>query len=228
VSAKALWTRAVLGREHEKKEILLGDLVPTIAIVVDHRRRDRSARLVRRRVGARHRTSELVKEIDMHQGHEHGSMSPEMVRRHYVMLALNLVVSSVIMYAVMYTMIWSFGDFFNNLNTIYMVLMMVTPMGMLMLLMMGMMYPNKRLNLLLHALFTLLFIAGLWGMRAQVLVGDRQFIRSMIPHHSGAILMCNRSSIEDAEIKELCFGPDGIIVGQAREIDQMKAILDRL
>lgn len=158
----------------------------------------------------------------------HGQMDQQMVRRHYMMLGLNLVVSTVIMYLVMFTMIWSFADFFNNLNMFYMALMMATPMGVLMLLMMSMMYPNRRLNLLLHALFVLLFIAALYGMRAQGLIGDRQFVRSMIPHHSGAILMCNRSALRDAQIRDLCFGPGGIIESQTREIEQMKAILARL
>ena len=64
---------------------------------------------------------------DQHSGHS--EMSPRMMRLHYWMLALNLLVSAVIMYFVMFTMIWSAGDLFNNLNTFYMALMMVTPMG---------------------------------------------------------------------------------------------------
>jgi hypothetical protein len=161
----------------------------------------------------------------MHQEHEHGSMGPDMVRTHYVMLGLNLLISAVIMYFVMFAMIWTFADFFNNLNMFYMALMMAAPMGILMLLMMGMMYPNKRLNFQLHALLVLLFIAGTWGMRAQGLIGDRQFLRSMIPHHSGAILMCERASISDPEIKALC---GRIIQSQTAEIDQMKAMLRRM
>ena len=109
----------------------------------------------------------------------------QMIHHHYLMLGLDLVVSTIIMYFVMFTMNWSFGDFFNNLNMFYMALMMATPMGTLMLLMMHTMYPNDRLNLLLHALFVLLFIVALLGVRAQGLIGDRQFVRSMIPHHSG-------------------------------------------
>ena len=159
---------------------------------------------------------------------KHDQMDEQKTRHHYMMLGLNLVVSTVIMYFVMFTMIWSLGGFFNNLNMLYMALMMATPMGVLMLLMMRMMYPNNRLNLLLHAVFVLLFVAALFGVRAQGLIGDQQFVRSMIPHHSGAILMCNRSPIRDPEIRELCFGPDGIIESQTREIDQMKTILTRL
>jgi uncharacterized protein (DUF305 family) len=62
-------------------------------------------------------------------------------------------------------------------------------------------------------------------IRQQTWIGDRQFLRSMIPHHSGAILMCERASIADPEIKELC---KTIVLGQQSEIDQMKAILNRL
>jgi uncharacterized protein (DUF305 family) len=46
----------------------------------------------------------------------------------------------------------------------------------------------------------------------------------MIPHHSGAVLMCENPRLEDPEIKSLC---GQIIEGQLREIDQMKAILER-
>ena len=161
----------------------------------------------------------------MHQGHEHGGMSPEMIRRHYWLLGLNLLASLVIMYFVMFTMIWTIADFFNNLNMFYMAVMMAAPMGVLMLLMMRMMYPDRRLNLLLHGLFALLFILAFWAMRAQAAVGDGQFLRSMIPHHSGAVLMCERSEIRDPEIRSLCAG---IVRSQAQEIGQMKAILARL
>ena len=165
----------------------------------------------------------------MQQGHEgSGRMSADMVRKHYLMLALNLTISLAIMYVVMFSMIWSVGDFFNNTNMLYMALLMWAPMGILMLLMMGMMYPDKRLNMMLHAAFALIIILSFWGIRDQLLVGDRQFARAMIPHHSGAITMCNRSSIRDPELRELCFGPSGIVASQEREIAQMKAILERL
>ena len=155
------------------------------------------------------------------QGHE---MSASMVRHHYKMLGLNLAVSLVIMYFVMFTMIYSVAEFFNNLNMFYMALMMVSPMAMLMLMMMASMYANKKPNLLLHLGFALLFILAFAGMRTQALVGDRQFLRSMIPHHSGAILMCERSTVSDPEIASLC---GEIIKSQKAEIAQMKDILAR-
>lgn len=50
----------------------------------------------------------------------------------------------------------------------------------------------------------------------------------MIPHHSGAITMCNRAAIRDQEIRDICFKPNGIVESQKREIAQMRGILRRL
>jgi uncharacterized protein (DUF305 family) len=47
----------------------------------------------------------------------------------------------------------------------------------------------------------------------------------MIPHHSGAILMCQQADIHDPEIKKLC---ESIVVGQQQEIEQMKAKLKEI
>lgn len=165
----------------------------------------------------------------MQQGHEaQGAMSREMMRRHYMMFGLNMVVSTIIMYLVMFEMIRGSGEFIQNINFFYMALTMAMPMGVLMLLMMGSMYADKRLNLILYAALALTFVLALAAVRTQALVGDRQFVRSMIPHHSGAILMCNQASIRDPEIRDLCFKPNGIVQSQEREIEQMKQILRRL
>jgi uncharacterized protein (DUF305 family) len=63
------------------------------------------------------------------------------------------------------------------------------------------------------------------AINAQRLPRARQFLKSMIPHHAGAILMCERASIRDADIRRLC---QEIISGQQAEIDQMKAKLREL
>src|SRR5688500_800716 len=123
---------------------------------------------------------------------------------HYRMLGANLGLSAMVMYLVMFTMIDGTADFYNNINTLYMALMMVSPMAILMLAMTGSMYSNRKLNLVLYAGFAAVFILSFAAMRAQALVGDRQFLRSMIPHHSGAVLMCRESAIRDPEIIALC------------------------
>ena len=47
----------------------------------------------------------------------------------------------------------------------------------------------------------------------------------MIPHHAGAMLMCEEAAIQDNEITELC---NAIITSQQQEIDLMKAKLEEL
>jgi hypothetical protein len=164
----------------------------------------------------------------MQQEHEgHGAKNGDMAKP-YTMLAANLAISLLIMYLAMFAMIWRFGEFFNNTNMLYMALVMWAPMGILMLVFMPMMYPNKRLNMVLLGSFALVFILSFWAIRDQTLVGDKQFVRAMIPHHSGAITMCNRAAIRDPEIRDLCFKPDGIVESQKREVAQMEAILRRL
>ncbi|CUX50116.1 DUF305 domain-containing protein [Agrobacterium sp. CNPSo 2736] len=143
----------------------------------------------------------------------------------YAAFALNMVLSLVVMYLVMFSMIDGWGDFRHNLNMVYMALTMVAPMGILMLATMGGMYPNKRLNLFLHAGLALLFVAAFTGTRSQTLIGDRQFIASMVPHHSGAILMCRKAVITDLELMALC---SEISRGQRIEIERMNAIDERL
>lgn len=142
----------------------------------------------------------------------------------YARLGANLLISVIAMYLVMFAMIDTIGDFFNNLNMLYMALMMVAPMGILMLLMMGEMYPNRRINLALHIGLIALFLVACVGIRGQIGIGDVQFLRSMIPHHSGAILMCREASIADPEIRDLC---GRIEASQRREIEQMRQILAR-
>ncbi|MBR2536538.1 MAG: DUF305 domain-containing protein [Hyphomicrobium sp.] len=44
----------------------------------------------------------------------------------------------------------------------------------------------------------------------------------MIPHHFGAILMCEQAELKRQDIKHLCAS---IIKGQAEEIHQMNALV---
>ena len=164
----------------------------------------------------------------MEHDQAHGGMSRETMRGHYRMLALNLALSLVVMYLAMFAMIWGLGEFVQNLNFFYMALVMWAPMAVIMLLTMKSMLMDARLNAILYAAFALIFVLSFAAIRAQTFVGDRAFVKSMIPHHSGALTMCNRASLQDAELRELCFGPEGIVRSQTREIEQMNAILKRL
>lgn len=145
--------------------------------------------------------------------------------RSYLMFWINMALSLVVMYVVMFSMIDTWGDFRNNLNMFYMAVTMWAPMGIFMLATMREMYGNKTLNLLLFGLFFALTIASFLATREQAFIDDGQFIESMIPHHSGAILMCQEADLQDAELVALC---DEIIAAQRTEIDQMEQIRARL
>jgi uncharacterized protein (DUF305 family) len=62
-------------------------------------------------------------------------------------------------------------------------------------------------------------------VRQQTAITDKEFLKSMIPHHGAAILMCQKSSIQDSEIKELC---KNILATQQAEINFMKEKLAAL
>ncbi|PKR87379.1 DUF305 domain-containing protein [Pleomorphomonas diazotrophica] len=157
--------------------------------------------------------------------HDHQSSGHDGMGRPYVLFAVNMVLSLVVMYFVMFSMIDGWRDFRNNLNMLYMALTMVAPMGIIMLATMGGMYANRKLNAALHLGLVLLFLAAFAATRTQAVIGDRQFIASMVPHHSGAILMCRQASLDDPELIALCAD---ISAGQRAEIEQMNAIRARL
>jgi uncharacterized protein (DUF305 family) len=143
----------------------------------------------------------------------------------YLRLAAMAAFSFISMFVLMYAMVDRFENVIANLNQFYMAGLMAAPMVFIELILMSGMYPDKRKNLVIGAV-SLLALAGFFLLiRQQAAIKDEEFLRSMIPHHAGAILMCGEASIEDPEIQELC---RQIEESQQREIDQMKAILERL
>ena len=141
----------------------------------------------------------------------------------YWSLAVQTVISGVIMYLVMFVMIDGLDSFYNNLKMLYMTLMMVAPMVVLMIVAMRDMFPSKRLNVLLLAGSAVAFFGSFALIRTQTTIDDTAFLRSMIPHHSGAILMCEQASLSDPELVSLC---RQIIKSQREEIAQMKTMLE--
>jgi uncharacterized protein (DUF305 family) len=87
------------------------------------------------------------------------------------------------------------------------------------------MYKNRNARYGLTAASILLVVVFVLLTRYQAAIDNKDFLRSMIPHHSGAILMCANPNLTDQEIVTLC---EGIVKGQQAEIDQMNAIKTRL
>lgn len=65
----------------------------------------------------------------------------------------------------------------------------------------------------------MIFVASFFTMLTQTGISDAEFLHSMVPHHSGDILMCEEASITDPELVALC---STIIAGQSAEIAQME------
>jgi uncharacterized protein (DUF305 family) len=144
---------------------------------------------------------------------------------HYRHLAIMLALSFVSMFTLMYAMVNSFGNVFANANQVYMAALMMAPMAIIELAVMRAMYQNRRLNMIFLAAGLVVGLGSWILIRQQIGTSDRQFIRSMIPHHAGAILMCEQAPLQDPDLKQLC---RNIITGQQAEIDLMKAKLSEL
>lgn len=143
----------------------------------------------------------------------------------YKKFFLMMGISFLVMYFVMYLNLSLFSHFYFNINRAYMAALMVAPMGLIMLAFMRGMYKNKKLNLTIFFSSIALFSGVLFMERSQTLVQDKEFMRSMIPHHSSAILVSENADLKDPEVKELA---EQIIRSQKEEIAQMKEILERM
>jgi uncharacterized protein (DUF305 family) len=142
----------------------------------------------------------------------------------YKKFSITLLCSFVIMYLTMFLNMDDVHDYHTSMTRIYMTLLMVAPMAIVMILIMGKMYPSKRLNHWIIASASIVFILTLIGLRSQTLVGDTQYLKAMIPHHSSAIMTSKNASIKDPEVRKLA---DSIIASQEKEIQQMNKILKR-
>lgn len=158
-----------------------------------------------------------------HAKHEGQPAHAGRAKGHYRRLLAMIVLSFLVMYALMYAMVDTFGNVFANVNQFYMAGLMAAPMVLIELVLMAGMYPNRRLNAAFAVLSVLAMVLFWTGIRQQVAVTDQQFLRSMIPHHAGAILMCEENKLKDPELQQLC---SNIVASQQTEIDLMKSKLD--
>lgn len=129
------------------------------------------------------------------------------------------------MYAVIFFNVASFDHIYLSTTRLYMTLLMISPMALIMLGLMWNMYGDTRVNwgILLGSIFV--FIFSFWGLRTQTPIGDVQYMRAMIPHHSSAILTSEQANLENPEVQQLA---REIIEAQKEEIAEMKQLLQEL
>jgi uncharacterized protein (DUF305 family) len=143
----------------------------------------------------------------------------------YKKFGITMLISFFIMYIVMFLNIDKAEHYHTSLTRIYMALLMVAPMAIVMMLMMGKMYPDKRINTLIMIAGAIVFVLVLIGLRTQTPVGDVQYMKAMIPHHSSAILASKNANIKNPEVKKLS---EQIIQSQEKEIAEMESIIKKI
>ena len=165
---------------------------------------------------AQHKTSEHAQQ----KANEHDTTSAH--QQPFAALLVSLALSFVVMYGIMYSMADRWSHVYINLSNVYMTGLMAGSMLPIMLLTMPGMFKNKKMNAALWVA-SVVFLGLFWVLlRNEVGVGDRQFMRAMIPHHSAAIQMCKESSVTDPRVKKLC---EDIVSSQESEIQLMKKLL---
>lgn len=143
----------------------------------------------------------------------------------YGKFVLMLSLSFVVMYAVMFSNVADFSHIKLNLNRLYMTILMVAPMALIMLGVMRSMYKDQKLNAIIVVMSIVATVGAFIMLRNQAIVGDNEFINSMIPHHSSAILVSEEARISDPELKKLA---QEIIKAQKEEIAEMERIRKRV
>ena len=156
-------------------------------------------------------------------GMQHTQKSEENNPNHslamYKRFALMAVAMFVAMYFIMYAMIDGLQNLIPNINNLYMTLLMVSAMLVIELWIMKGMYQNKKINWAIITVSLAIGIFSWFGIREQLFVGDKEFVKGMIPHHAAAVLMSEKAKLTDPELIEK---KKNILETQAKEIELMK------
>ena len=133
-----------------------------------------------------------------------------------------IATSVVVMFAIKYLSTYEWSHVWYSETRTYMALMMGGAMGVIMLGFMLGMYRNRRINTAIFVGAAALFGISLGLVRSQTTVQDESYMKSMIPHHSIAILTSERSEISDYRVCRLA---EEIIRAQRREIAEMEWLI---
>lgn len=140
----------------------------------------------------------------------------------YLRFAAMVVTSTVVMFGLMYLNTFSTDHIFWSQTRAWMALLMGATMAAIMLAFMLKMYKNRVVNIAIAVAAIVIFAGSLWLVRGQQTVGDLDYMKAMIPHHSIAIMTSSRAHIKDPRVRKLA---DGIIEAQVREIAEMKQLI---
>ena len=143
----------------------------------------------------------------------------------YWRFAAMIATSTVVMFGLMYMNTYAFEHIFWSETRAWMALLMGAVMAVIMLSFMLNMYQKKGVNIAVYIGSIVVFALTLWVIRSQSTVGDTDYMKAMIPHHSIAIMTSERAQITDPRVRKLA---DEIIAAQRREISEMKYLINEL
>ena len=143
----------------------------------------------------------------------------------YKRFAVMAIVMFFAMYFIMYAMIDGLHNLILNINNLYMALLMTAAMLLIELLIMKVMYASSKINWVIAVISIAVGVFSWFGIREQINVGDKEFVKGMIPHHAAAILMSEKAKLTDPELIQL---QKNILETQAEEIALMKRKLREL
>lgn len=143
----------------------------------------------------------------------------------YWRFAAMITTSTLVMFGLMYLNTYAFEHVFWSETRAWMALLMGAVMAVIMLSFMLNMYQKKRVNIAIYVGSVVVFALTLWVIRSQATVGDTDYMKAMIPHHSIAIMTSERAQITDPRVRKLA---DEIIAAQRREISEMKYLINEL
>lgn len=147
------------------------------------------------------------------------------MNKNYMKFLGMIVTSAILMYGIMYLNTYEIDHVFFSEMRLYMTILSTSVMAVVMLGFMMHMLQNKKINISIVAVSTLVFVSSLVLMRNQTTIDDVDYMEGMIPHHSIAILTSKRANISDPRVRELA---DEIIKAQNKEIAEMKKLIEEL
>ena len=136
--------------------------------------------------------------------------------------AAMIATSTIIMFFLMYQLVYSWDHALFSLTRLVSSFVMGCVMIAVMLAFMWKMYQPQAAKIIVLGASVVGGIALLAINRDQSLIGDADFMKAMIPHHSIAINNARKADIRDPRVRYLA---DRITRDQVKEITEMKLLL---
>lgn len=119
------------------------------------------------------------------------------MKRSYAKFFGMIFTSAILMYGMMFLNTYQLDHVYFSEMRLYMTILSTCVMAIVMLSFMMGMLKDKKTNIAILVLSVLIFTTSFYLMRNQTTIGDVDYLRAMIPHHSIAILASERANITD-------------------------------